>query len=230
MASVLAWASITPTASSGQKNKHVSPAALRGLYAITDETLIPESVFVATVEQALIGGSSIIQYRDKSSNEAKRLEQASALSSLCNRYDACLIINDDIKLAKAVAANGVHLGEEDVSIEQARRMLGDDAIIGVSCYNLLQRAIEAQAEGADYVAFGAIFTSATKPDARPANCELISEAKSLLDIPICAIGGIDKTNATRVIDAGADMTALISGLFSEANIGLTAKYISGLFD
>ena len=230
MASVLAWASTTPTASSGQKNKHVPPAELRGLYAITDETLIPESIFVATVEQALRGGATIIQYRDKSGNEAKRLEQASALRSLCGEYNACLIINDDIGLAKAVDANGVHLGEEDVSIEQARLMLGDDAIIGVSCYNQLQRAIVAQAAGADYVAFGAVFTSSTKPSARAANCELIHEAKSQLEIPVCAIGGIDKSNAAQVIDAGADMTALISGLFSEADIARTAKYLSGLFD
>lgn len=208
----------------------MTAAKLRGLYAITDETLIPESVFVATVEQALRGGSSIIQYRDKSDNEAKRLEQASALRSLCNQYDACLIINDDITLAKAVAADGVHLGEEDVSIEHARLMLGEDAIIGVSCYNQLQRAVEAQAAGADYVAFGAMFTSPTKPNARSASCELISEAKSLLDIPLCAIGGIDKSNVERVIDAGADMTALISSLFSETDIYLTAKYISRLFD
>jgi len=230
MASVLAWASTTPTASSGQKNKHVTPAELRGLYAITDETLIPESTFVATVEQALRGGAAIIQYRDKSTNEAKRLEQASALRSLCGEYNACLIINDDIRLAKSVDASGVHLGEEDVSIEQARLMLGEDAIIGVSCYNQLQRAVEAQAAGADYVAFGAVFTSSTKPGARAANCELIKEAKSQLEIPVCAIGGIDKSNVAQVIDAGADMTALISGLFSEADIALTAKYLSGLFD
>ncbi len=208
----------------------MTAAKLRGLYAITDETLIPESAFAATIEQALRGGSSIIQYRDKSGNEVKRLEQASALRSLCNQYDACLIINDDITLAKAVAADGVHLGEEDASIEQARLMLGEDAIIGVSCYNQLQRALKAQAAGADYVAFGAVFTSPTKPNARSASCELISEAKSQLDIPLCAIGGIDKSNAERVIDAGADMTALISGLFSEADIYLTAKYISRLFD
>jgi thiamine-phosphate pyrophosphorylase len=208
----------------------VTPVQLRGLYAITDEKLIPESAFVATVEQALRGGAAIIQYRDKSGNEAKRLEQASALRSLCNVYNSCLIINDDIRLAKTVDANGVHLGKDDASIEQARLLLGDDAIIGVSCYNQLQRAIEAQSSGADYVAFGAMFTSPTKPNARSAGCELISEAKSLLDIPLCAIGGIEKSNVQRVIDCGADMTALISGLFSEADICLTAEHISRLFD
>jgi len=203
---------------------------LRGLYAITDEELIPESAFAVTIEQALRGGASIIQYRDKSGNEQKRLEQASVLRALCSEYTASLMINDDITLAKAVAADGVHLGEDDASIDQARSLLGRQTIIGVSCYNQLQRAIEAEAAGADYVAFGAIFTSSTKPAARPASCELISEAKSQLDIPVCAIGGIDITNVARVIDAGADMTALISGLFSAADIKHTAEYISGLFE
>ena len=202
---------------------------LRGLYAITDEELIPEPVFTASIEQALKGGTSIIQYRDKSVNEAKRLEQAGALRSLCSQYNARLIINDDIELAKAVAADGVHLGEDDVSMEQARRVLGDEAVIGISCYNQLQSAVEAQAAGADYVAFGAVFTSPTKPNARPASCELISEAKSLLDIPVCAIGGIDQSNVKRVIDSGADMAAMISGLFSEEDICLSAKHISRLF-
>jgi len=208
----------------------VTPVILRGLYAITDEKLIPESEFLATIEQALSGGAAIIQYRDKSANQEKHLEQASALRNLCNEYNARLIINDDIALAKAVDADGVHLGEDDVSIGQARLALGNQAIIGISCYNQLQRAIDAQTAGADYVAFGAMFISATKPNARSASCELISEAKSQLDIPLCAIGGIDKSNVARVIDAGADMTALISGLFSEADICLTARQISRLFD
>ena len=207
----------------------MSSAKLRGLYAITDETLIAESTFVATIEQVLRGGAAIIQYRDKSANTARRLEQATALRTLCNQYHASLIINDDTRLAKAVEADGVHLGQDDVSIEQARQMLGDEAVIGISCYNQLQRAVKAQAAGADYVAFGAMFTSPTKPHARSASCELIRKAKSQLEIPVCAIGGIDKSNVAQVIDAGADMTALISGLFSAADIALTAKYISGLF-
>lgn len=208
----------------------MTPAKLRGLYAITDENLIPESAFTATIEQALSGGTAIIQYRDKSGIETKRLQQASALRSLCNEYRASLIINDDIALAKAVAADGVHLGENDISIEQARLILGNNAIIGISCYNQLQLGARAQAAGADYVAFGAVFTSPTKPHARSASCELISEAKSQLDIPVCAIGGIDKSNVESVIEAGADMTALISGLFTEPDIRLTAEHISRLFD
>jgi len=154
----------------------VTPAKLRGLYAITDENLIPETTFAATIEKALSGGTAIIQYRDKSGSETKRLQQASALRSLCNEYRASLIINDDIALAKAVAADGVHLGEDDISIEQARLILGKNAIIGISCYNQLQLGARAQAAGADYVAFGAVFTSPTKPHARSASCELIRSA------------------------------------------------------
>ena len=208
----------------------MTPAKLRGLYAITDEHLIPESAFAAAIEQALSGGTAIIQYRDKSGSETKRLEQASVLRSLCNKYRASLIINDDIELAKAVAADGVHLGEDDLSVEQARLILGNNAIIGISCYNQLKLGTRAQTAGADYVAFGAVFTSPTKPHARSASCELISEAKAQLDIPVCAIGGIDKSNVESVIEAGADMTALISGLFTEPDIRLTAEHISRLFD
>ena len=202
---------------------------LRGLYAITDEKLIPESAFSATVEQALNGGAAIIQYRDKSGDQTRRLSQATVLRELCDRYSATLIINDDIALAKAVAADGVHLGEDDVSIEYARSMLGNESIIGISCYNQLQLGLKAQAAGADYVAFGAIFSSPTKPAARAASCELITTAKSQLDIPLCAIGGIDNSNVSRVIEAGADMTALISGLFCTVNVQKTARQIAGLF-
>lgn len=208
----------------------MSSTRLRGLYAITDEQLIPETSFIETIEQALNGGTSMIQYRDKSGDQKKRLQQALALRSLCSVYNAGLIINDDVALAQTVAADGVHLGEEDASIEQARQILGKEAIIGVSCYNQLKRALDAQAAGADYVAFGAVFTSPTKPGARSASCELISRAKSRLDIPVCAIGGIDETNAAQAIDAGADMVALISGLFAAVDIRITAHHISRLFD
>jgi len=203
---------------------------LRGLYAITDENLIPETAFTSRIEQALNGGAAIIQYRDKSSDNAKKLHQATSLRCLCDRYDATLIINDDISLAKEASADGVHLGEDDASIEQARSILGKDAIIGMSCYDQLLCAQGAQAAGADYVAFGAVFTSSTKPAARSASCALITEAKSRLDIPVCAIGGIDETNAAQVVDAGADMVALISGLFNTDDIDHTAEYIAGLFD
>lgn len=208
----------------------MTASRLRGLYAITDETLIPEAGFAATIELALKGGTALVQYRDKSGDQDKRLQQASVLRELCTAYSATLIINDDIALAQAVAADGVHVGEDDASIEQARNRLGSDAIIGVSCYNDLQRALDAQTAGADYVAFGAMFNSPTKPNARSASYQLISEAKAQLGIPVCAIGGIDGHNAAGVIVSGADMTALVSGLFAADDIMQTAAHIAGLFD
>ncbi|UCB56353.1 MAG: thiamine phosphate synthase [Thiotrichales bacterium] len=203
---------------------------MRGLYAITDEKLIPPSAFAATVELALKGGAAIVQYRDKSGDATRRLQQASELRELCTQYSATLIINDDIALAQAVSADGVHLGEDDDTIAQARDLLGDESIIGISCYNDLQRAIDARSAGADYVAFGAMFSSATKPNARSASYELIRTAKTQLDIPICAIGGIDGHNVAGVIVSGADMTALIHGLFAADDIMQTAAHITGLFD
>ena len=203
---------------------------LRGLYAITDERLIPEASFAATVEQALAGGAAVVQYRDKSSDAAKRLKQASGLRALCDQYSALLIINDDIELAKNVGADGIHLGEHDASVDQARAVLEDNTLIGVSCYNELDRAIAAQAAGADYVAFGAVFTSPTKPHARAASCELIREAVQKLDIPVCAIGGIDETNAASVVATGADMIALISGLFAAKDVRRTAETVARMFD
>lgn len=207
----------------------MSDSRLRGLYAITDENLISESAFAKTVEQALQGGAAIIQYRDKSSDDTKRRQQAALLRALCSQYAATLIINDDLTLAKTVAADGVHLGENDATISEARMLLGDTRLIGVSCYNQLQRALAAQSAGADYVAFGAIFDSPTKQAARSASCALITAAKSQLSIPVCAIGGIDTSNVAKVIGAGADMAAMISALWNADDIKHTSELIARLF-
>ena len=203
---------------------------LRGLYAITDEKLIPSSTFADTVELALKGGAALVQYRDKSWDNAKRLQQAKRLRALCSQYAAALIINDDVALAQTVNADGVHIGEDDASIKQARSALGDEAIIGVSCYNDLDRAKDAEGAGADYVAFGAMFSSSTKPNARAASYELIRRAKSQLGIPVCAIGGIDGHNATGVVVSGADMIAMINGLFAADDIAQTAEHVAAMFD
>ena len=202
---------------------------LRGLYAITDEKLIAPDQFSNTLERALLGGTTIIQYRDKSKDSSKRLEQASMLKTLCETHGAALIINDDIELAESVCAHGVHLGKDDSSIDEARKVLGENTIIGISCYNQLEKALEAEQAGADYVAFGTMFSSPTKPDAATAGTELIKEAKKQLSIPVCAIGGIDSSNVEDVVNAGADMTALISGLFAVQDIQSTARHISQLF-
>ncbi len=202
---------------------------LKGLYAITDEKLITEENFEHAIEAALQGGSRIIQYRDKSDDQKKRLQQATCLQSLCNKYHATCIINDDIALAKTIRADGVHLGKDDVSISHARKILGENCIIGISCYNNLDLALEAEKNHADYVAFGAMFSSPTKPEASTASPELIATAKKQLQIPVCAIGGISEKNIKQIIEQGADMTAVISCLFSSSNIKTSASILTQNF-
>ena len=202
---------------------------LRGLYAITDERLMAESDFLSKAELALLGGARLIQYRDKSTDTDKRLHQATALKQLCEQKGSLLIINDDIELAHTVQAHGVHLGKDDTSIAKARQQLGSHSVIGVSCYDQLDLALAAEKAGADYVAFGAFFASPTKPDAQTASLELLKIAKQQLHTPICCIGGITVNNADTLIEQGADMTAVISDLFSSDDIQTTASHIARLF-
>jgi thiamine-phosphate pyrophosphorylase len=203
---------------------------LKGLYAITDDQLINRQQFSQAIESALQGGAKIIQYRDKSNDQQKRFQQATILRTLCQQYQATSIINDDIELAKAVAADGVHLGKNDASLTRARQLLGDKAIIGVSCYNELRLALEAEKNRANYVAFGAIFSSSTKPNAVVAGLDIIAAAKQQLSIPVCTIGGITDKNIPQVVKQGADMAAVISSLFSAHDIKHTAQNLSQYFN
>lgn len=189
---------------------------LRGLYAVTDEAL--EERLVAAVAEALEAGVRILQYRDKGVDAQRREMEAIVLRALTHRHDALLIVNDDPALAADVQADGVHLGRDDPDIAHARRLLGPEAVIGVSCYDSLELARKAAAAGADYIAFGSVYPSSTKPDAARAPLELLRVAKQELGIPICAIGGIIPANAGPVLDAGADMLAVISGVFSVPDI------------
>ncbi|MDH3342213.1 MAG: thiamine phosphate synthase [Gammaproteobacteria bacterium] len=202
---------------------------LRGLYAITDERLMDENNFLIKAESALLGGARLIQYRDKSHHAEKRLRQASALKLLCQKNNCLLIINDDIALANAVQADGLHLGRDDAAIDQAREQLGEAAIIGVSCYDQIELATKAERAGANYVAFGAFFPSPTKPQAATASLDLLKTAKQQLQIPICGIGGITTDNAHLLIEQGADMTAIITDLFASHDIQKTASQITHLF-
>lgn len=202
---------------------------LRGLYAITDERLMAENDFLSKAEQALLGGARLIQYRDKNGDTEKRFNQASALKKCCQKHSALLIINDDIELADAVQAHGVHLGKDDTSIDKARQQLGSKAIIGISCYDQLELALGAEKAGADYVAFGAFFASPTKPHARTASLELLKTAKQQLQVPVCTIGGVTADNASTLIEHGADMTAVISDLFASDDIQARASHIARLF-
>jgi thiamine-phosphate pyrophosphorylase len=162
-------------------------------------------------------------------NEELRREQARALAHLCRQFEVPLLINDHIDLALEVGADGVHLGREDAPISQARLKLGHEKIIGISCYNELESAIEAECNGADYVAFGAFFSSVTKLDTVPASVDLLQQGNLEISIPIVAIGGINSNNALELISAGADAVAVSNALFGARDIRSEAGKFSELF-
>ncbi|HWP94938.1 MAG TPA: thiamine phosphate synthase [Gammaproteobacteria bacterium] len=202
---------------------------LRGLYVITDASLTPGPRLATAVAAALRGGARLVQYRDKTADESRRHTEASTLRSLCRAHGVPFIVNDDVELAAAVGADGVHLGRDDASLPAARARLGPDAIIGASCYDSLARALDAEANGADYVAFGSFFPSPTKPHAIPAPLALLGEARRRLHIPICAIGGIRTDNAAVLLTAGADMLAVVSGVFGADDVEAAAREFAHLF-
>ena len=186
---------------------------LQGLYAIADAQHIGAADFLARVQAVLVAGTPLIQYRDKVNDQAVRTRNAQQLRQLTQKHRSLLIINDDVELAREVDADGVHLGKEDSQVNEARACLGPDKIIGTSCYNRYDNAVEAVANGASYIAFGSFFASPTKPSAPRADLDLIVRAKQELDVPVCAIGGITQENVMSLLQAGADMVAVISSLF-----------------
>lgn len=205
------------------------PLPVRGLYAVTDAGARGPEDLVARVEPVLEAGARILQYRDKSTDTARRLSEAAALAEACRKHGVLFIVNDDIELAAACSAGGVHLGEDDGTIAAARRRLGGDAVIGVSCYASLERAQWMQDAGADYLAFGAVFPSTTKPAAAHADLALLREARARFDLPLVAIGGITAANAGEVIAAGVDAVAVIQGVFGALDPALEAQRIAALF-
>ena len=200
-----------------------------GVYALTPETDDTERL-LAQVEAALAGGVAAVQYRDKSDDVARRHEQASELAALCRRWGAPLIVNDDLRLADLCDADGVHLGRDDASVREARIILGQQKLVGASCYQSLDLALAAQAAGADYVAFGSFFASPTKPAAPRAGLELLRAAAPAIRVPIVAIGGITLANAPSLLDAGADSLAVLSALFDAPDIRATAHALNQLFE
>jgi thiamine-phosphate pyrophosphorylase len=202
---------------------------LYGLYVITPDAHPDSDRLIAQVAAALRGGARLVQYRDKSGDRPRREREAREIKDLCARYGALLIINDDVALAQAVGADGVHLGQADTPIRQARERLGPGAVIGVSCHDRLDLALAAQAAGADYVAFGAVYPSPTKPHAVRTPLMLFAQARESLHIAVCAIGGLDAGNAGAVIRAGADMVAVVSGVFDRPDPEAEAERLAALF-
>ncbi|MBI5923062.1 MAG: thiamine phosphate synthase [Betaproteobacteria bacterium] len=201
----------------------------RGLYAITPEDdLLPRlSVMVAA---ALAGGVRLVQYRNKRSPAPLRRAQAAELLRLCRAHDAALIVNDDLALALEIGADGAHLGRDDGDIGAARGALGPQKILGVSCYDDLELAANAVKAGADYVAFGSIYPTTTKPDATSAPLSVLGEARRRFAVPIAAIGGIKLANAAQTLAAGADLLSVVSDVFDAEDIAMRVREYNQLFE
>jgi thiamine-phosphate pyrophosphorylase len=203
-------------------------ARLHGLYLISNHQDHDSQRLFDDVRLALLGGVKILQYRDKSGEQEKHLSQCLQLRKMTSDFGCLLIINDDARLAQQVDADGVHLGQEDGNISQARQLLGEDKIIGISCYNQIELARQAANQGADYIAFGRFFPSRTKPDAKQAHPEILHRARTL-QLPVVAIGGISQDNAPGLIKAGAEMIAVIDAVFGQGDIKTATKQFQNLF-
>jgi len=202
---------------------------LHGIYAITDPVLCGPHL-IDKVLAAIEGGIRILQYRNKQASRDIQQEEATRLQGVCRQHDILFLINDDIELANAVNADGVHLGQQDRALIDARQHLGKDKIIGISCNNRFEFALAAQQQGADYVAFGRFFPSQTKPQAPQAEIGLLHRARTELQLPVVAIGGITPANGRQLIDAGADMLAVIHGIFAQDDVRLAAQRYAALFE
>ena len=203
--------------------------SLRGLYAIADTQFLDDAHLAPAVEAAIAGGARVVQYRDKKHPPEIRRRHARKISDLCRRHGVLFLVNDDVALAMETGADGVHLGREDMGLRAARALIGDNKLIGVSCYNELERARAAEQDGADYIAFGSFFPSRTKPGAIRATPELLRAARTQLRIPVVAIGGITPENGATLIEAGADMLAVIEGVFGQPDIRAAAQRYADLF-
>jgi thiamine-phosphate pyrophosphorylase len=186
-------------------------------------------VLLGKVEAALRGGARVVQYRSKSRDKSLRTEQAAGIARLCRTCDVLFLVNDSVELALAVDADGVHLGKQDGDVATARDALGAGKVIGVSCYDDMDRARAACECGANYIAFGSFFPSGTKPLAPRAGTDLLRIAASEISIPVVAIGGITVDNAAGLVAAGADAVAVVSALFDAPDIEAQARRFARLF-
>jgi len=194
---------------------------IKGIYVISND--------VSLINEALKGGVKIVQYREKHLDIAAKLLNARRIKNLCEEHDATLIINDDVSLAIECDADGVHVGQFDGDLTLLRSMM-PDKILGVSCYNSVDRAIYAQEKKVDYVAFGRFFPSVTKPNAIKTELEVLMKAKKTLSIPVVAIGGINLKNLPQVITSGADSVAIINSIFSQPDVVGVSKRFVNLFN
>lgn len=210
------------------KRPVINKRNVAGLYAVTPD-LADTQELLDKARRVLRGGAQVLQYRNKIADAALCLQQARALRELTREFDTLFIVNDDAGLAERVDADGVHLGGEDESVAAARMKLGETKLIGVSCYNRADLAMDAVRRGADYVAFGAFFPSAIKPEAARADVALLQKVRGELNLPIVAIGGITCHNGAAIVAAGADSLAVITALWDAPDIEQAAQELSKLF-
>ncbi|MGN0429150.1 MAG: thiamine phosphate synthase [Acetatifactor sp.] len=197
------------------------------LYAITDSRLAKEQSFYEQIEDALKGGVTLLQLREKNMCEEDLLKEALEVQKICKKYRVPLIINDDVELAKKINADGVHVGQSDLDAGTARTILGPDKIIGVTA-KTVEQARAAQRAGADYLGSGAIFGTGTKPDAKPMTMELLREIVNAVDIPVVAIGGIDSSNAYKLAKTGIAGIAVVNGIFGKSDCCAAARELKAV--
>lgn len=211
------------------KNSHLRDIDPKGLYVITHHDDLTIEQLISDITATLMGGASTVQFRDKTSSKEEKLKRALALQTLCKNYKTTFLINDDIELCKKINADGVHLGLSDTSINEARDTLGSNKIIGSSCHDSLELALQAKQRGADYIALGRFFASKTKTHAPQARLENISIIKKQCNLPIVAIGGITLDNAPTLISHQIDAIAVINDLLSQQDIKHHSEKLCSLF-
>ena len=198
------------------------------IYAISDDILMPENLALEYAKEILECGVKFFQFRSKKAVKNEKL--ASEILNLCEKFGAKFIVNDDVKFAKKIGAKAVHLGKDDEGIKEAFEILGKDAYVGVSCYNDINLAINAAKNGASYAAFGSVFTSPTKPNAPKCGLEVVKEAKQILNLPVCVIGGINETNISSLSLAKPDLIAVISAIYKNGNIKENIKNLQKIIE
>ena len=210
------------------RTDRTTPWPERGIYAVTPEHRTGADL-AAAVAAAVEHGVKAVQYRDKSADLERRRRDAEALLEVCRARGVPLLINDDVDLALAVGADGVHLGRDDEGLAAARARLGEGAIVGISCYDEAERALAAAANGADYVAFGSFFPSVTKPGAVRATTELVAAVRPCIEVPIVAIGGITPDNAPPLLESGVDLLAVVNAIFGAPDTGPATRRLARFF-
>ena len=198
------------------------------IYAISDDILMPENLALEYAREILECGVKFFQFRSKKAVKNEKL--ASEILNLCEKFGAKFIVNDDVKFATKIGANAVHLGKDDEGIKEAFEILGKDAYVGVSCYNDINLAINAAKNGASYVAFGSVFASPTKPNAPKCDLEVVRQAKQILNLPVCVIGGINETNIGSLSHTKPDLIAIISAIYKDGNIKENIKNLQRIIE